>query len=39
VSEDLDGFAIGGGIQYNWDELNGVRLGYTLTRLTEQMLT
>jgi len=29
VSEDLDGFAIGGGVQYNWDELNGVRLGYT----------
>ena len=29
MSEDLDGFAIGGGVQYNWDELNGVRLGYT----------
>jgi len=28
-SANLDGFAAGGGIQYNWDELNGVRLGYT----------
>ena len=24
-----DGFAVGGGIQYNFDEQNGVRLGYT----------
>ena len=28
-TEDLDGFAVGGGVQYNWDEQNGVRLGYT----------
>ena len=25
----LDGFAVGGGIQYNWDAQNGIRLGYT----------
>ena len=28
-SENFDGFAVGGGVQYNWDEQNGVRLGYT----------
>lgn len=26
---DVDGFAVGGGIQYNFDGQNGVRLGYT----------
>lgn len=31
ASEDVnaDGFAIGGGLQYNFDQQNGVRLGYT----------
>ncbi len=28
-SDNFDGFAVGGGVQYNWDEQNGVRLGYT----------
>lgn len=28
-SVDLDGFAVGGGFQYNWNKKNGVRLGYT----------
>ena len=28
-SENFDGFAVGGGVQYNWDGQNGVRLGYT----------
>ena len=27
--ENFDGFAIGGGLQYNFDAQNGVRLGYT----------
>ena len=27
--DTVDGFAIGGGIQYNFDANNGVRLGYT----------
>lgn len=26
---DIDGFAVGGGIQYNFDANNGFRLGYT----------
>jgi len=26
---DADGFAVGGGIQYNLDDQNGLRLGYT----------
>ena len=29
IDADLDGFAVGAGIQYNFDEQNGVRLGYT----------
>lgn len=29
ASDTLDGFAIGGGIQYNLDVQNGIRLGYT----------
>jgi len=29
ADEDFDGFAIGGGVQYNFDDVNGVRLGYT----------
>lgn len=29
ADENFDGFAIGGGLQYNFDEFNGVRLGYT----------
>lgn len=28
-SFSLDGFAVGGGAQYNWDGKNGIRLGYT----------
>lgn len=27
--ENFDGFAVGGGIQYNFNAMNGVRLGYT----------
>ena len=27
--DTVDGFALGGGIQYNFDAQNGVRLGYT----------
>ena len=29
LSANDDGFAVGGGIQYNLDDQNGVRLGYT----------
>lgn len=29
VSENFDGFAVGGGLQYNYDSVNAVRLGYT----------
>lgn len=29
ASETLDGFAVGGGLQFNFDAQNGVRLGYT----------
>lgn len=28
-SENFDGFAIGGGVQYYWDQQNGIRIGYT----------
>jgi len=28
-SANLDGFAVGGGLQYNLDQQNGIRLGYT----------
>ena len=28
-SDTFDGIAYGGGLQYNFDEFNGVRLGYT----------